>query len=172
MHPSELDPAAKPKPALQFNDIEMVEALDPQRDLADVRNIRAMLINTLRDVGLFNDSKMMSAFLTTLKDMDGSALAAMRLKVESEKGSDEDRNRALASEILRQIQGQARDGVLVSSNVVDVSSRVIPDLPDDIKTREFVPGEMTQGTVHLTFDEFQRQNGAVQINPDTIDKED
>lgn len=47
MHPSELDPAAKPKPALQFNDIEMVETLDPQRDLADVRNIRAMLTNTL-----------------------------------------------------------------------------------------------------------------------------
>lgn len=171
MHQAELDPAAKPKVALAFNDIEMVETIDPQRDLADIRNIRATLVNTLRDMGVMGDTKLLNTFLTVLKDMDSSALAALRLKVDSEKGTDEERNRALASEILRQIHNHARSGTLTPTNALDTQTRVIPDLPDSVVTREFVPGEMTQGTVELTFDDFQRQHGAVAINADTVDED-
>lgn len=172
MHPAELNPEQAPQlqPAVKLPEMQMVEKVNPEEDLALVRNMRACLFNMIKDKNVTGDIELFNAVRGLLKEIDGSALAAIRIKVDAQKGTDEDRTRALASAMLDLIH-ERRVPAPKIEEVTDVTPRVIPVLPDTVVTRDFVPGEMDQGTINQNFEDFQRNHGEVKLsdNPDTDD---
>lgn len=144
------------------------QAMDPQQDLLDVRNIRAQISNLLlADRDIVKDPKQLRNLLTVLKDMDSASLGAIRIKLEEEGADREAQARELAAAIMQQVSDQMHaKRTIPGVGLVREVPREIPVLPDDVETRPFVPGEATQGTVHQTFDQFQQRTGEIKLNGD------
>lgn len=144
-------------PQLQLRTQETQDHVD---DLMQVRNVRATLFNAITHNGLINDPEMIEMVMNILKDMDNSTLKQMRIKVDEKAAqSNEEHARAIAAAAL---------AVLSENKVRQPAQEIlegteIPELPDDIVTRDFVQGEHTQGTVHQTFEDFQAKMGEIEL---------
>lgn len=141
------------------------QAIDPQRDLADVRNIRAQISNLLlADRDVVKDPKQLRNLLTVLKDMDSASLGAIRIKLEEQTADREAQARELAAAIMEQVNKNMHERRTIPGvGLVREVPRGVPSLPDDIETRPFVAGESSQGTINQTFDQFQKKNGEIEL---------
>ena len=163
--PADLDPAAlvlkAPLPVL--NTIDPNNGLKAEEDLVHIRNFRAIFVNALSGQGLPADLDDRKMILQILKDMDGSAMSAIRIKAESESTDKMEQMRLMASEMMNLAM---KGNIIRSRDVVDVIPRDVggvPVLPDDDTIRPFIPGEATQGTVHNTFELFQKTGGDIEL---------
>lgn len=123
----------------------------PVQDLNYTRKVRGMIVKGIAGEGVPSDPKQLGMLLNTLKDLDSAALGQMRIKSD-EKGQDlQAQHQALVREFLSQSSG-SRPPVREAST--DPTSTQPPTLDDTVDTRDFVPGELQQGTVNGTFDQF------------------
>lgn len=134
------------------------KSYEPAQDLIFTRNVRGQIVQGLAGSGIPSDPKALQVLMSTLKDMDSSALGQMRIKSE-EKGQDlQAQHQALVREMLVNMSGMRPPERRTAGQ-----EAAPPQLPDDVQTRDFVPGELQQGTVNKTFDEFTAQQGGVQL---------
>lgn len=156
-----VDPS-KPKTPMAALD-NKAERMDADKDMLDVRNLRATIVNHLANGNVPTNSKDLAMLREVLNDIDRTAIASARLKVEQDaNASAEATNRMLIQQFL-------------NSNLTNVAKRApgtettgsAPEMPDDVQSREFVDGETHQGTIHDTIDSFQLRTGQqITFNPD------
>lgn len=162
--PQDLDPDPKYKeiiPALREVD---VKDHDPLQDMLYVRNARGLMLKAVAGQGIPRNTKDMQLVMTLLKDMDGAALGQMRIKSD-EKGQDlQSQHQALVRTFLAGAGGFKAPLREANENTA------APSLDDAVETREFVPGELTQGTVNSTYEEFVARTGELQLA--AVDVED
>ncbi len=132
---------------------------EPVKDLHYTRKVRGMIVKGLAGNGIPNDPKALGMLLNTLKDLDSSALGQMRIKSEEAEQNLQAKQQALVREFLAQSTG-ARPP---ARNQPDNAPTAVPVLADGIDTRDFVPGELQQGTVSRTFDEFAATRDDVKL---------
>lgn len=132
---------------------------EPVKDLGYTRKIRGMIVRGIAGEGIPKDPKMLTVMLSTMKDMDSAALGQMRIKSEEAGQNLQAQQQALVREYLAQTSG-AKPPMRADTGGREVE---IPTLKDDIDTRAFVPGELTQGTVNSTFENFVQGRGDVKL---------
>ncbi len=142
---------------------EVTDEHEPVKDLHYTRKVRGMIVKGLAGNGVPTDPKALGMLLNTLKDLDSSALGVMRIKSEEADQNLQAKQQALVREFLAQSAGVRPPTRQQASNAPTEP----PSLADGVSTRDFVPGELQQGTVHGTFDEFAAARGDV-----TLAKED
>lgn len=135
--------------------------LDEQNEILYVRNTRMAINRQLMSDGKVpDDPEKLDFLLKNLKDMDNSAIARKRIKAE-EKSTDSANAGmlALATQTLLAMRGGK---ILPPVEVVDIveASNNIPQLPVELETTNFVPGEMQIGTVSEDVDAFRRRMNA------------
>lgn len=159
--------ACVPLPTIEL--VEDVKSYDPQRDLLNVRNVRVSIINYFGNRGVPKDAKEAAVLLASLKDIDASALGQMRIKVDEKQAELGEQQRLAAIAVLRHMTQLKNDGQII--DVAPVEPRETPVLPDDVLTRDFVPGESEQGTVNQTFEQFQVRTGLkVELAKEDVDE--
>lgn len=152
-----------PVPALPDIDVNH----EPVKDLHYTRSIRGLIVKGIAGDGIPSDPKALGLLMATLKDMDSAALGQMRIKSE-EKGQElQAQQQALVREYLSQAGGvrpPARQNTDAGAAPV-----APPSLDDSVDTRDFVPGELQQGTVNQTFEEFSAARGGVELATNAIE---
>lgn len=139
---------------------------EPVKDLHYTRTVRGMIVKGIAGDGIPSDPKAITVLLSTLKDMDSAALGQMRIKSEEADQNLQAQQQALVREFLAQSVGMKPP----TRNQSETAATEPPSLPDTIPTREFVPGELQQGTVSRTFDEFAASRGDVVLaKEDAVD---
>ena len=136
--------------------IEEVETKTPEaEDIELVRGIRKTIVSELtKDKVPVEDPDKLDVLLTVLKDIDHSANTRLRIKTEEKAARNQEQENNLIASVLRQIQpGKLAAPIDVEATVV----RETPSLPDGLVTREYVPGEMDQGTDNTTYEEFMKR---------------
>ena len=146
---------AGPVPELPDVDVNY----EPVKDLGYTRKIRGMIVRGIASDGIPKDPKMLTVMLSTMKDMDSAALGQMRIKSEEAGQNLQAQQQALVREYLAQTSG-AKPPMREAAGDREVE---IPTLKDDIATRDFVPGELTQGTINNTFEKFVEVRGDVKL---------
>lgn len=141
-----------PMPAIGI--IEEVKDFDPRKDLLATRNVRATVANFLGSRGPNLDMKELMALSSLLKDIDAAALGQMRIAAEEKTADINEQNRQAVLAVLGHLTAVKNAGQTL---VPGAQRTEPPTLPDGIETREFVPGESTQGTVLQTFEQFQKE---------------
>ena len=96
--------------------------------------------------------------------MDASTFTRMKLKSDEKNTAAVANSAALVAEALKSINGNTGRG---NVDVIDVAARQIQELPDHLKRKDFIPGEMDQGTQNTTYDAFMKTAGVAAANSDT-----
>ena len=131
---------------------------DPTQDLLYTRGARGQIIKAIAGKGLSQDPKELQLLLSVLKDMDSSALGQMRIKSD-EKGQDlQSQHQAMVRAFLSEASG-----FTAPLRKAGDEASAPPSLGDDVATRDFVPGELTQGTINSTFEEFVARTGELTL---------
>lgn len=156
----DLDPDGVPKTKERIPLMPEVnlENYDPLQDLHYTRAVRGVVLKSLAGEGLPRDPRALAVVLATLKDIDGSALNQMKIKSD-EKGQD---LQSQHSAMVRAFLAEA-GGFKAPLRAVAEVLTLPPVLSDDVTTREFVPGELVQGTVDQTYDEFITRTGELKL---------
>ena len=158
----DLDPDAVPKTKVLIPLMPEVVLADyePVNDLQYTRSVRSAILKSLAGDGLPRDPRAISVVLATLKDIDGSALNQMKIKSD-EKGQDlQAQNMAMVRAFLAEAGG-FKAPLRAVGQVLGLTAP--PTLSDDIVTRDFVPGELVQGTIDQTYDEFIERTGELEL---------
>lgn len=157
------DPTRKRTPVQA---IPVTDTYDPEKDLLAARNYKATVLGHLSQNGVPTNSKDLGMALQVVDSIDRSALAAMRLKMETDAAANQaEVNKALIQQFINQRPPNPFVGMPVDAN------RETPTLPDSVVTRDFVEGESHQGTIHQTIDTFSAKNGPVELftgDPSTL----
>ena len=125
--------------------------------LAFTHQARKNIVGHLTKKGVPDDVEQQRILLSTLKDMDQSALGRKKIKVEEKQNDNQAAAASLISELLLAATNRR------THNVIDVTpNREIPVLGSDVPPPVLVDGETSDvGSCQETFDSFtQRMNGA------------
>lgn len=161
--PADAPPAVLQQPLPTIGQLNDVKDFDPRKDMLDVRNVRAMIANYLGSRGVPADMKEVMVLQGILKDIDSAALGQMRIAAEEKTADMNEQNRQAVLAVLGHLTSVKNAGQTL---VPGATRTEAPKLPDDVQTRDFVPGESEQGTVQQTFEEFQKQTGEIKLDGD------
>lgn len=156
-----IGPATADMPA-----VEDPKTYEPTHDLIFTRMVRGAVVKGLQKDGIPSDPKQLNMLLGTLKDIDSAALGQMRIKSEEKTQSLAAEQQALVRELLNNM-----GGIKPPAKAPGEPSASNMELPDSVEpVREFVAGELEQGTINNTFEDFSRKMGGVDLSE--IDKTD
>lgn len=130
---------------------------NPEADLLVSRAIRGMVTKELVRTKIPTDAKEVATLLSVLKDQDAQALGIIRAKIEKDANDLSSENAALAREILQGMRG-VKPEELMYTQVTEAPT--LPELPENVGTRDFVPGEMDVGATNATIEDFKKRVGA------------
>lgn len=153
----DLDPDAKYKETIpELKEVEQKD-YDPLQDLLYVRSVRGQVLKAVAGKGLPKNKEDLTLVVSLLNDIDRSAIGQLRIKSD-EKGQDlQSQHQALVRAFLA---GSGGFKAPLRTSNTDVPSIT---LDDSISTREFVPGELLQGTINDNFENFVGRTGAVEL---------
>lgn len=140
----------------------------PEADLMVSRAIRGAVTQELVRTHIPTDPKEVAVLLAVLKDQDSQALGIIRAKIEKDANDLSSETAALAREVLHGLRG-VDASQLPYTKVTEAPA--LPELPEDVETRAFVPGEMDVGATNTTLEDFRKRIGG-DINFAENDKED
>ena len=152
----ELIPAAPPPNLPEFKDVTS-QTYSPEADLLVSRAIRGAVTKELVRTKIPTDPKEVATLLAVLKDQDSQALGIIRAKIEKDANDLSGENAAIVREILVGMRG-AKPEEMAYTQVSEAPS--LPELPESVDTREFVPGEMDAGATNTTIDDFRKRIGS------------
>lgn len=140
----------------------------PEEDLLVSRAIRGAITKELVKEKIPTDAKEVATLLSVLKDQDQQALTIIRAKIEKDANDLSGENAALAREILKGMSGVKPENLNYTRLPSDFK---LPELPPELNTREFVPGEMDVGMTNTSIEDFRKRVGVDIVFAET-DKEE
>ena len=128
------------------------EELSDEAELLFTRNMRVELIRQYTKDGKIPDQPVQAeVLLHALKDMDSSTFTRMKIKSNEKNTETIANSAALVAEALKQINGNTGKITVLE----DIAQRAaVPELPMHLKRNDFIGGELDQGTVNTTYEEF------------------
>lgn len=143
------------------------DALCDEAELLFSRNIRLELVKQYtRDGKIPQDPEQAEVLLKALKDMDASTFTRMKIKSDEKNTAAAANSAALVAEALKSINGNTGRGEIIDVAVATVVTPIVQELPDHLKRKDFIPGEMDQGTQNTTYDAFMKSTGAAAAEAD------
>lgn len=133
-----------------------LELEDEDSILAFTHGKRKEIVTALTNKGVPDDNAQVSLLLSTLKDMDHSALVRKRIKTD-EKAIDRESE---AAQVYATLLAKGQIKGLYETHVIE--NRVIPTLGNDIPNPVLVPGETDIGVSVETYDTFMEKQRALQ----------
>jgi hypothetical protein len=129
-----------------------INILDEDAELLYVRNLRLEAIRqTMKDGRIPTDPDSAEIFVKLLKDMDHSAITRKKIKSDEKNTQSISNATALVAEALKSVNGNTGRNEIPEGVVVE---KLVHELPEHLKRTDFIPGELDQGTVNSTYDEF------------------
>lgn len=144
------------------------QTYSPEADLLVSRAIRGAVTHEIVRNKIPTDPKEVEMLLKVLKDQDSQALGIIRAKIEKDANDLSGENAAIVREMIAGMRGSKPED-MAYTRVGEVPT--LPEFPDNLETREFVPGEMDTGATNLTIEDFQKRVGG-DIKFAESDKED
>jgi len=144
-------------------DIEDPDALPPEiptdeHIFAYTHHQRKRIIKSITKRGIPEDPEYQKVLLTTLKDMDTSALGRKRIKVDEKLTSSQTQAASIISDILNKMQG-------VKLHVSNANANTpAPVLPAHIPDPVLVPGETSTSSKLQSVEVFLAENGGEDQN--------
>lgn len=129
-----------------------INILDEDAELLYVRNLRLEAIRqTMKDGKIPTDPDSAEVFVKLLKDMDHSAITRKKIKSDEKNTQSISNATALVAEALKSVNGNTGRNEIPEGVVVE---KLVHELPEHLKRTDFIPGELDQGTVNNTYEEF------------------
>jgi hypothetical protein len=128
--------------------------LNEANEILHVRNVRMKINEKLMDGGKVpGDKESLQLLMQNLRDMDQSALTRTRIKNDDKNAKQQNNTYDLVTKTLLALRGAGRiKPVDIDPNVpIDTAP---PQLPENLESAEFVPGEQEIGTITEDIDSF------------------
>lgn len=134
---------------------------EEHRVLMKTQRIREFIIDQLTVDGTeIPKGRQMDQLIMTLEGFDRQALTLRKLRAEELAAKGGDVDKAVLAALLKSID---RNREVVENSVARAS---VPTLPDEITVTSFLPGELKQGTVVETHEEFVKRRTAERGRPE------
>lgn len=137
------------------------DQLADEAELLFTRNLRVELVKQYtRDGRIPQDPEQAEVLLRALKDMDASTFTRMKIKSDDKNTAVMANSAALIAEALKQVNGNTGKITILENAAV---TNVVAELPSHLKRDGFISGELDQGTVNTTYDEFIKKASDVTV---------
>lgn len=132
---------------------EDISILNEDAELLFVRNIRLEAIRqSMANGKIPSDPDQAEVLVKLLKDMDQSALTRKKLKAEQEQSQQLGDMTSVVAELLKNLNGQS--GLI---NPEENKNKQIEEIPEDKEVKDLLPGELEQGIVNDTYENFMQR---------------